>query len=66
MKFYCRMEHEGAHGAEADVLVALLVLDGQVERYENLPLTVVELTTRVLMRGHSFLLGKLKLYSRSQ
>jgi hypothetical protein len=60
------MEHEGAHGAAADVLAALLVLDSQVERYEDLPLTVVELTTRVLMRGHSFLLGKLKLYSRSQ
>ena len=29
-------------------------------------LTVVELTIRVLMGGHSFLLGKLKLYSRSQ
>ena len=66
LRFYCRMEHEGAHGAAADVLTALLVLDSQVERYEDLPLTVVELTTRVLMRGHSFLLGKLKLYSRSQ
>jgi hypothetical protein len=29
-------------------------------------LTVVELTIRVLMGGHSFLLGKRKLYSRSQ
>jgi DNA polymerase III subunit epsilon len=66
LRFFCGMEHEGAHGAAADVLAALLVLDSQVERYEDLPLTVVELTTRVLMRGHSFLLGKLKLYSRSQ
>ena len=24
LRFYCRMEHEGAHGAEADVLAALL------------------------------------------
>ncbi len=66
LRFFCGMEHEGAHGAAADVLAALLVLDSQVGRYEDLPLTVVELTTRVLMRGHSFLLGKLKLYSRSQ
>ena len=29
LKFYCSMEHDGAHGAEADVLAALLVLDGQ-------------------------------------
>ena len=43
------MEHEGAHGAAADFLAALLVLDSQVERCEDLPLTVVELTIRVLM-----------------
>ena len=43
LKFYCRMEHEGAHGAEADVLAALLVLDSQVERYEDLPRTIPEL-----------------------
>ncbi len=66
LRFFCGMEHEGAHGAAADVLAAPLVLDRQVERYEDLPLTVVELTIRVLMGGHSFLLGKLKLYSRSQ
>ena len=43
LKFYCRMEHEGAHGAQADVLAALLVLDSQVERYEDLPRTIPEL-----------------------
>src|SRR5271165_4126889 len=37
LKFYCRMEHEGAHGAEADVLAALLVLDSQVERMKTFP-----------------------------
>jgi DNA polymerase-3 subunit epsilon len=37
------MEHEGAHGAAADVLAALLVLDSQVERYEDLPRTIPEL-----------------------
>src|SRR5271157_5669685 len=43
LKFYCRMEHEGAHGAEADVLAALLVLDSQLELYEDLPRTIPEL-----------------------
>jgi len=43
LKFYCRMEHEGAHGAEADVLAALLVLDSQVKHYEDLPRTIPEL-----------------------
>jgi DNA polymerase-3 subunit epsilon len=43
LRFYCRMEHEGAHGAEADVLAALLVLDGQVEKYGDLPRTIPEL-----------------------
>jgi DNA polymerase III subunit epsilon len=37
------MEHEGAHKAEADARAALLVLDSQVERYENLPRTIPEL-----------------------
>ena len=37
------MEHEGAYAAEADVLAALLVLDGQVERYTDLPRTISEL-----------------------
>jgi DNA polymerase-3 subunit epsilon len=43
LKFYCGMEHEGAHGAEADVVAAMMVLDGQAERYEDLPRTVPEL-----------------------
>jgi DNA polymerase III subunit epsilon len=43
LKFYCRMEHEGAHGAEADVLAALLVMDSQVDHYEDLPRTIPEL-----------------------
>jgi DNA polymerase III subunit epsilon len=37
LRFYCHMEHEGAHGTEADVLAALLVMDSQLERYEDLP-----------------------------
>lgn len=43
LRFYCGKEHDGAHGAEADVLAALLVLDGKAERYEDLPRSVPEL-----------------------
>lgn len=43
LRFYCSMEHDGAHGAEADVLAALLVLNGQAERYEDLPRSVPEI-----------------------
>ncbi len=37
VRFYCDRDHEGAHGAEADVLAALSVLDGMAERYPDLP-----------------------------
>jgi DNA polymerase-3 subunit epsilon len=43
LKFFCGMEHEGAHKAETDVLAALLVLDAQVDRYDDLPRSVAEL-----------------------
>jgi DNA polymerase-3 subunit epsilon len=43
LQYYCGMEHDGAHQAEADVLAALAVLDGQVARYEDLPRTIPEL-----------------------
>lgn len=43
LRFYCGMEHDGAHRAEADVLAALLVLDGQAERYPDLPRSIPEL-----------------------
>jgi DNA polymerase-3 subunit epsilon len=43
LKFYCGKEHAGAHSAEADVLAALLVLDGQADRYDDLPRTIPEL-----------------------
>ncbi|WP_422927008.1 exonuclease domain-containing protein [Singulisphaera sp. PoT] len=39
-KFYCGLDHEGAHGAEADVLATLAILDAQVARYEDLPRSV--------------------------
>lgn len=43
VRFYLRREHEGAHGAEADVLAAAEVLDAQLAVYEDLPRTVDEL-----------------------
>ena len=43
LRFYRGMNHEGAHKADADVLAALLVLDGQVERYDDLPRSIAEL-----------------------
>ena len=39
-RFYCGKDHEGAHGASADVLATLAILDAQVGRYEDLPRTV--------------------------
>ena len=39
-RFYCGSEHEGAHGAAADVLATLAILDAQVARYDDLPRTI--------------------------
>src|SRR3954451_15710347 len=39
-RFYCGLDHEGAHGAAADVLATAAVLDAQVVRYGDLPRTV--------------------------
>lgn len=44
MKFYCGKDHAGAHGAEADVLATLEVLEGQLEMYADLPKKVEELS----------------------
>ncbi len=35
-KFYCGKELEGAHGAEADILATVEVLESQVKKYEKL------------------------------
>lgn len=43
MRHYCGRDHEGAHGAEKDVLAALHVLNAQMTRYDHLPRTVAEL-----------------------
>jgi DNA polymerase-3 subunit epsilon len=43
LKYFCGREHDGAHGAEADVLATAIILDAQAERYEDMPRTVAEL-----------------------
>src|SRR5205807_358815 len=43
LRFYCDRDHDGAHGAAADVLATVAVLDAQVLRYEDLPRTVADL-----------------------
>ena len=43
VKFFLGRMHDGAHGAEADVLASLDVLEAQLARYDDLPATVEEL-----------------------
>lgn len=43
LAFYCDEMHLGAHGAEADVLATIRVLEGQFERYTDLPRDMAEL-----------------------
>jgi DNA polymerase-3 subunit epsilon len=43
VQLYLGREHEGAHGAEADVNATLDVLDAQLERYPDLPRSVDDL-----------------------
>ncbi|HEY3170935.1 MAG TPA: 3'-5' exonuclease, partial [Thermoanaerobaculia bacterium] len=42
-RFYCELEHDGAHGALADARMTLRVLAGQLDRYGDLPRSVAEL-----------------------
>lgn len=42
-RFYCQSEHVGAHGALADAEMTLRVLEGQLERYAELPRSVGQL-----------------------
>ncbi len=37
LAFYCGESHPDAHGAMADVIATVSVLDAQIERYEDLP-----------------------------
>lgn len=40
LAFYCGEEHIDAHGAEADVLATIKVLEAQTEKYPDLPRTI--------------------------
>ena len=40
LAFYCGDEHAGAHGAEADAEATFRVIEGQMERYPDLPADV--------------------------
>lgn len=41
--FYCGEKHAGAHGAVADALAALAVLEAELQKYPDLPRSVAEL-----------------------
>ena len=43
VKFYCNRNHEDAHGSEPDAQATIDVLEGQLEKYTDLPRTVDEL-----------------------
>jgi DNA polymerase III subunit epsilon len=43
LRVYCGREHVGAHGAAADVLATLAVLEAQLDRYDDLPRNVGDL-----------------------
>lgn len=43
LRFYCNQEHTASHDAGADVEATIQVLEGQLDRYEDLPHTPDEL-----------------------
>jgi len=43
LQFYCGEEHVDAHGAEADALATVRVLEGEFRKYPDLPRSVPEL-----------------------
>lgn len=44
LKFYCNDEHTDAHGALADVEATIRVVESQLDRYDDLPGTIEELS----------------------
>lgn len=44
VKLYCNREHEGAHGAEADVMATADVFISQLEKYADIPKDINELS----------------------
>lgn len=62
LAFYCGEMHLDAHGAEADVMATIRVLEGQFERYSDLPLDMDTLDDYCNPRDPSWVdrTGKLK------
>ncbi|MGI5868039.1 MAG: exonuclease domain-containing protein [Kiritimatiellia bacterium] len=55
LRFYCDEEHVDAHGAEADAIATLKVLQGQFARYPDLPTDPDELDRLINERDPFFL-----------
>lgn len=62
LRFYAGVEHTGAHGAMEDVLATVRVLEGQLQRYPDLPRNLDELHAYCNPRDASWIdrEGKLK------
>jgi DNA polymerase-3 subunit epsilon len=59
VRFYCNRDHIGAHGAAADVLATLDVLESQLDRYD-LPRNIAELHELFAPPGSMDLEGKFR------
>jgi len=55
LEFYCGEIHSQAHGAEADVVATMRVLQGQFARYDDLPHSVDELDVEFCPERHDAL-----------
>ena len=66
VKFYCNREHTDAHGSEADTLATIDVLERQLEKYDDLPVTVDELDEYCNPQDPSFIDrdGKLRWHNK--
>lgn len=62
LRFYCNELHVGAHGAMDDVVATIRVLEGQYEKYKDLPHDIGELDRYCNPRDASWIdtTGKLK------
>lgn len=59
MKFYCNEEIENAHSAEADVEATIKVMEGQFQKYEDLPRNPDEISLECRDERWADALGKL-------
>ncbi len=62
LKFYCNEEHENAHGSEEDARATIKVLAAQLEKYDDIPTSVVELAEYANPSDPTFIdmMGKLR------